>query len=238
MKLFSNAELKDLKVKDQTKEVLRTQEMQKVADKTRKELANAERDFKLSLANFKDKWATEEQEHTARVREMKGEIKALEIQKKEAMQPVEELEKMAAKKLSDAVKMKDELKKSQDDIEVLTEILEEKLDGMADKSRMIEEVEIQLAGRERGIKMQELNTSQSAKEVSRRMADFLAQKQVSENDIQQRKETLFLKERSLLSKEEALKRTEKKLEEWSIRLKDERGVLDRIYERQKKGISP
>lgn len=234
MKLFSNAELKEIKAKEQTREILRTQEMQQVADKARKELANAEHDFKLALAERKEVWAIEEQNHNTRVKERNKELSNLEEKRKAAMIPIDDMEKRAAKKLSEAIGLKNNLKKDQEDVDQLREVLEEKLDDMAEKNKRIESVEEQLANREHGIKMQEANISQSAMELSKQMASFLAEKAKGEQDIKERKEALFLKERSLLSKEEALKRTENKLGEWSIHLKEEREVLDRIYTRQKK----
>lgn len=234
MKLFTNAELKDLKAKEQSREILRTQEMQKVADKARKNMATAEADFKLTLAKFKDQWAEEEKKHAIRIRGMSSEIQTLEDRKKDALIPISVYKKQAEEKMKEAMQFKKQFQHEYNEIEDLRELLEDKLDDVAERNKLVDKFEENLVSREKGIKMQEKSTEQALKELNKQMSSFLVDKEKGERDIKERKKVLFLKERSLLSKQESLKRTEKSLHEWSIKLKDERDTLDRIYQRQKK----
>lgn len=232
MKLFSANELKQKKDLDMTREVLRTQEMQKVADKARKEMSNSEADFKEMLAKNKEKWSQEELEHAQRVKEMEAEVKVLENKKQQALIPIEIYKDSANELMKEAARLIGVAKQHEDENEELKENLEDKLDDVGDREIKVSDRESKVLLREQGSLLQNQQIIEGVKKLSKEMSLFTAKKLKEEKDIEEIKTALFLKERTLVAKEETLNITKKTLEEWEIRLKDQRNVLETELKRR------
>lgn len=234
MKLFSQPELKQRKDQELTREILRTEEMQKVAEKARKGMANAEADFKEMLATHKEKWAKEEQEHTVRLRQMASEIDGLEERKKQALIPIQVYKQMADEKMNEAVAAEEVVAKKEEEIEDLREKLEDRLDEVGEREGEVRIREARADYRELGLNSQSDIIDARSKELSKKIAEFTAKKENDEKDIYERKELLFLKERDLVAREATLKRNLEALVAREKQLEDQRQTLEREYERLRK----
>jgi hypothetical protein len=234
MKLLSPSVIKQGQSQQTEREILRTQEVQKIADKTRKELANSEADFRQALLGQRARWEREEQDHTKRVNEAVEEIKVLESRKAQALIPIEVYKKQAETLMQEA---QDGLRLVQGrelEAEELLDTLQDKLDAVGQREQDSIIKEKRLFIKEEAIKSQETLTSNKSEELTRAWIDFNKDKELAEFDIRDRKTALFLRDRSQEAREDALNRQEQELKDWSIKLKDERDTLDRAFAR----ISP
>lgn len=226
MKLLAPSATKDLKSLEVTRELLRSQEMQKVADKTRKELANAEADFNQTLAKNRNIWAKEEEEHSNRIREMDSEIKVLEREKQIALEPIEIFRKQATDELLKATALKEKLEIKEKEIETLDEKLQDKLDkvGQEEEDNLKESQRLEL--QKQGIESQKQAVVAGAKRLSSQIVDFTETKKQAEKNIDERKTAITLIEVSLSSKETNLKNKESELTKLMLDIKQATQTLD------------
>jgi len=234
MKLLEPTAIKDLKGQESARELLRSQEIQKIADKTRKELANSQADFYNTLAKQKEIWVKEEEEHSQRVKERQQEIQTLEAKKLSLMVPFTVLKEGTEKKVKDAENFLKDLKEKEQRVEELTERLEDKLDKTGEKEQDLKQWEQRLIIKQQGIDQQFKNTADSAKQLTAEIASFTADKQKADQEINQRKTELALIEQTLIAKRDSLLRTESSLNDLAKQLQDEREVLKRAFEEVKR----
>lgn len=231
MRLMPPAQLADRKAQDLARELLRTEELNKASDKARKELANAEADFKGTLVRQRFQWAQGEEEHTKRTHEMDVEITALEKRKEQALIPIEIYSRQADEKMSEALECLDTAKARELEAEELGEKLQDKLDDVGQQEQDLNKREAKIILRTLNIEQQEKRIQDNSTLISQRWSELIEFQKQSDKDISNQKEELILKERTLLAKEESLNRTEESLRVWDIRLKDERDTLGRAFKR-------
>ena len=114
MKLLSLKQVNDTRATEVARDILRTQEIQEVADKTRKSLANAQADFSNTLASHKERWAKEEEKYKERKVKMEREIDILEKRKTQALIPISMYQKEADEKMKEAHNFLLEAKKKEE----------------------------------------------------------------------------------------------------------------------------
>jgi hypothetical protein len=234
MKLLNPAQTLDIKAREETREVLRMQEYNKATEKARHNFNQAEADFNLMLAGQRQRWANEEKEHEKRSKEMTDETKRLEIARAIAMQPIEQLQKEAEMTRLEANKLVEELEEKQAECDELNERLQDKLDSLGEREQNVLIAEQRNKLMQDGNEMQRENIILMSKDLTDSISKFKKEKLIEEQNIDKRKTELFLMERSLIAKDESIKEMAKKLEEWKIRLQDERDTLNRAFAR----ISP
>ncbi len=231
MKLLSFQNLKDKKDENQLRELLRLQEITKVSEKTRNELADSQANFSNALAKNRDVWANEEVIHSKRMVEMKREVDILEAKKVQALIPIRFYEKQAEDVMIRVQsRLLDVINKEKEN-EELTEKLTDKLDDIGDREVQVRTAELKLANKKQGIELQEQQMIKNSKFLTNQMQEFALQRTEIEKDIDIRKTALILAERSIDANRESLKRTEKELNELAIKLADERETLKRAFAR-------
>lgn len=212
------------------REVLRTQEVNKASQKARLDLANAEAEFQATLARNLILWAEQEEEHQKRVEERKVEINKLEVRKLNMLVPFGILKEGTDDRMKNAEKFLKELVDREENVEILTEKLENRLDEIGQKDQDLRQKERALALKEEGIKRQSESIILGNKRLSKEIADFAKIKDEAEKDIDRRKTDIFLMEQTLNARDKTLKRTDKELSNLAKRLEDERGTLGRAWE--------
>jgi len=238
MKLMTPQVTKDKQEQQLAREVLRSEEVRMMAMKVNKDLANAESNFNKVLAGQRERWAIEELNHEKRVAEMTSEIKELNKQKELAMIPIEKYRKEVDDKMAGVMVFLEEVKRRELDVDDLVERLETKLTDVGSREIAVREGEIRLQLGLEGLQMQRVDTTEGLRKLTTQMANFKESRDQAEKDISERKAALFLWDRDLVARVERLNGIEKRLKEFEIRLKDERGVLDRIWkEIERKRIS-
>lgn len=231
MKLLSPTQNSDVKAQELTREVIRTQEIYKEADKARKSLANEQSSFNRMLARNREQWAKEEEEHQNRLLEMKHEVQILENRKKQALIPLEVYKKQAQDLFNLAQDAKNRAESHEKELEVVRDRLEDKLDEVGQKTVDLDNLEQRLYIQKQGIEIQTKQIQESSKKLSQELQAFADQKAKDEQDILERKKTLKLWEHSLSAKERQLNNIAKGLMSKEKRLKDEREVLNRERKR-------
>ena len=231
MKLLTPTAVRDDKTLQTQRELMRAQEVSKLADKTRRDLSTAEAEFKQALLGQRARWEREEQEHTKKAKSMAEELDILEKRKSDALIPIEIYKRQAEdlmREAQNAIKM---AQGKEIEAETYIEALQDKLDAVGQREQDIIMRERKQEVKEEAIRAQELTTIKRTEDLTKSITQFRAEKAQAEKDIDERKTALFLRDRSQEARAEQLSRKEKELQDWSKRLKDERGVLDRIYER-------
>lgn len=229
MKLLSPQIIKDTKAQEVAIGILRTKELNEAASVARRNLADAEADFKTTLARNRVIWAREEDDHSIRVEEMNKEIEVLDNKKSSALVPIEIYKKQAEDLMNEAKNALEMVKTREDEVEDLNQRLQDKLDATGAKEQDLGKLEQQLILKQQGIELQQDQTKTGIKKLSEQIAEFTLAKQQAEKDIDERKTALVLWDRTLQAEAEKQKRTYKEMEDWSIRLKLERNLLDKNW---------
>lgn len=237
MKLLSPSIRKDTEESERQLGLLRMQEQQKEANRIRKELANAEADFKAVLAKNRTQWAKEEQDHEDRIMEMKKEVAELEDRKAQALIPVKMYEAQAHQYLEQAQEALKTAHRREKDADALNDLLQDKLDAVGQKEQDLSLLEATLTARQAGIEQQTEQVQDGVKSLNKEMQGFARLKEAIEADLREKRIALTLKERSLSAKEKKLERKEESLTALATQLEDERGTLDRAWKELKK-LSP
>lgn len=231
MKLLAPVETKDLKQAEVNRELLRTQEMQKVADKTRKELANAEADFKQALVRQREEWIKHEEEHEERVQQMSHEIKVLEKRKEQALIPINIYKDQADLLMSTAQDVKNRAESHEKEVELLQELLEEKLDKVGQKEQDLTRLEKQLLVKQTGLVQQTDLVKEKTELLNQKMLEFAQYQAEQEQIINERKTALVLLDRSQEAREKKLKELDEALNKKAKVLEDQRKTLERAFKR-------
>lgn len=227
------AQLADEKAQEQARDILRTKELNHASDKARKRLANAEADFKATLARQRLQWAQGEEEHAKRTKEMDAEVTALEKRKEQALIPIAMYSKQADEKMSEALECLNNAKVREAEVQEFSDRLEDRLDAVGEREQEVSKKEKQLLVRTQNIEHQELVIQGNAKGIDKKWIELIESQKKSDQEIFTKNEEFLLKERTLLAKEESLKRTEQTLSDLDKKLKDERGTLERAFARLK-----
>lgn len=234
MKLLSLPQIKDKKVQEQTREILRIQELNKASDKARENLARAEADFQERLAKNLEIWATEEKDHSDRLEQRKAEIAELDTQKQQTIDFINDTKKNLQIAVFEAQEGSERAKEKEDYCNELSERLQDKLDELGQREVDLLSHEQSLQVQNSAMEQQRELMKENARKLSFDMTTFYTKNQQEEQDIKERKAALFIMDRSLQAREEVNKRTEKELANWAIRLTDEREILTR----ERKRLSP
>ncbi len=236
MKLLSPKIVKDNKNQEISRSILRVQEARKIEEEIRLKMINAEADFKSMLAGQKERWAKEEENHSKDVLKMQTEIKELEERRKSLLEPIEIVKNRADLALKEASEYLYRIKEKEVYNEELSDKLEEKLDELGDREEKIKKAEGRQSIERANIELQKDIIDKGIKDLNNKVIDFMSEKSKAYKDIDERKSALFLFDRTLTTKEENLKIKEKELIDYSVRLHDERGILDRAWaELKRKG---
>ena len=236
MKLLSPKIVKDNKNQEISRSILRVQEARKIEEEIRLKMINAEADFKSMLAGQKERWAKEEENHSKDVLKMQTEIKELEERRKSLLEPIEIVKNRADLALKEANEYLYRIKEREVYNEELSDKLEEKLDELGDREEKIKKAEGRQSIERANIELQKDIIDKGIKDLNNKVIDFMSEKSKAYKDIDERKSALFLFDRTLTTKEENLKIKEKELIDYSVRLHDERGILDRAWaELKRKG---
>jgi hypothetical protein len=214
--------------------MLRKQELDKASDKSRKELAKTQAEFFTTLANNRDQWAKEEEEHSKRLKEMAKEIKVLEKNKEQAMIPVKMFQEQAKKQIKENAEYLVQLANKEHDLDERRDLVEDKLDELGQREQDIALNEQKQAATRLSLQTQANASIEATKALNGQIADFMARKVVIETDLDKRKTAIILQERTIESKHDSIKRTEEALRTWAKQLQDQRATLERAMKR----ISP
>ncbi len=212
-----------------TRDILRIQEVKELLKSEEMKLSKSQADFQHMLATQRLRYAEEEKEHEQRKSEMKAEIAELEKKKLNALVPVDVLEMSAKEKNEEADKYLDSLHQREEDVEELKEKLEEKLSEVEQRESDVSIAEQKMKLEREGLEKQKEISIIQTKQMSEEMIGFQALKDKTVKEISETKKKLEMVLLSLDAKAEKIKIQEEELNKLSIRLRDERGVLDRAF---------
>lgn len=229
MKILTPATTADLKAQEQSRDLLRAMETRELTKEINIERANADADFQATLAKNREVWAAEELEHAERKREMGKEIEQLEAERISLLVPVGIISGGAENRLDEAIEFMRKLREREENVDILTEKLMDKLDEVGEREQTVRQREQKAQLREMGIKNQYDSTIEGSKQLSKQITDFAAVRGKAEKEIKEKQDVLIMKEQSLLSREASLAGTEQNLKDREVRLKDERGTLSRAW---------
>lgn len=154
MKLLPTFAVKDKQQEELTRKILRTQEINKLAQEADLNLARAQADFASTMALNQAKWALEQELHAESVKATTEEIQALEMRKQQALIPIQMYKDEADKLLAEAQEIRDRVKEKEAQAEYLQDTLEEKLTEVADREQTLKEDEQRLHVKKQGIILQ------------------------------------------------------------------------------------
>lgn len=233
MKLLSPLAQKDKQQEETVRKILRTQETEELAKKANIKLARAEADFNEALARNRSKWALEEEEHAKRILHMSDEVAALENRKKDALVPISMYKEEVDKTMAEAKNIVARAKEKEENVDYLTEKLEEKLTEVGDRENAVAKEEQRQTIAKEGIESQKEQVRSGVKQLSQEMLDFHVCKEKEEANISERKKEVALAEINVVAQAEKNQRDLDAMKIWDIQLKDERATLDREYARRK-----
>lgn len=229
MQLLSPSQTRNQKEDENTRTILRTQELRELERDSRISSAKAEADFQSLLVSQRKRMEQEEAAHASRIAEMQAEVDKLEAAKINAMVPFEILKESAEERMAYATQYAKELREREDNVEETTELLERKLSEVAERQSKLDQYGMELARKQDGIDRQADLMKGSNITLTKAMTDFAAEKLAGEADITSRTEAVTRRETSVRDAEESNIKESIRLEDMAKRLADERGVLDRAF---------
>lgn len=241
MKLLTPQANKDLTARDQVRDLMRTQELEKAAAQARKRLADSETDFNTMLANNRSKWAQEELEHTQRLKEMNAEIDALEAKKLNALIPLGILKNGVYDRMQDATVFLSDLRMREERVDELTEMFEEKLDTVGKREQDIMTISTRIESQKEGIALQQQQTVDGIKALNKQLQEFTEYTKATQVALDADKARLAAWHEELDTKEQAQAQTKQTLQETTIKLADDRQVLQDAWDelrRREMRLSP
>lgn len=238
LKLLTPSEIKSAKDAQTSRELWRAKETSEAVDVANNRLSKVERDFNQTVAKQQAFWAKQEEEHIQTLKERQEEINVLEHRRLQALVPLEIYQQKADNKMKEAEKLLEQVIQRESEVEELKELLNTRLDDIDDKDNTLAKQKVSLDKRQKGIEAQELITKNGSEQLSKQLADFHLWKTEEEGKIADKSKQLMLAEINFEAKLDKFARDKRALSELDIRLKDERGVLERGFaELKRNGIS-
>lgn len=229
MRLLTPSNVRDIRQEELRIEAVRINELNDASEKARKNLANAEADFSDALAGQRQRWADEELAHSKRTAEMQAELTILEAARAKALEPIEIMRTKAEKQIEEASAMWADVMAQDRANEEVAELLQDKLDAVGQREIDVAQAERQLKLQQESARKQYDSIQAQAKALSASMLQFRVDRQNGLQELEERHNKLTLWEQSLKAKESQLERTAKSLEALRLKLKDERGIIERMY---------
>lgn len=173
LKILPRKEVDQKVTQEETGSFLRTEEMRKLEESWRFKLAKAEKDFNDTLVRNRKEWEVEYAEHMKFVEEMKNDIRSLEAQKLSLAVPYDIMKQSAEEKVKDAERMLEDVHVKEENAKILTEELQDKLDGLGGREQEVMKREDRIALREAKISSREGLVEKAEKELMETTKAFL-----------------------------------------------------------------
>jgi hypothetical protein len=231
MKLLQPSQIKDLKSQEVVKQILRAKEVENIVNNNNLKLAKSEMDFNTALVRYREVWEEEEKAHRQAVNAKEKEIEILEKKKQQALIPVQELIDKYTNQLKEIDTMRKELKQKEITIEETTELLQDKLDMVADKENVLIIKEKELQNKQHSIDIQNDMSKRGAELLTKQITDFNLKQSIAEQKLLDKGKELRLVEINLNAKADKNKRDVEVIEKERIRLNDMRITLERAMQR-------
>lgn len=231
MKLMSPFQNRDKQQEEQTRKILRIQEIEDLATKANANLAKAQAEFNTTLALNRSKWALEEEEHAQRIKDMTSEVEALEERKKQALIPISMYKEEADKIMVESQDILKRSKEKEEQVDYLQEKLEEKLTEVSDRENQVvkEEQKQQIA--RQGIEEQQKQTKLGIERLSKEMVMFHEKQQYEDTKLLERKKVVELAEINFEAKIDRYNRNMEALLTREVQLIDREKTLERNMNR-------
>lgn len=227
MKLLPTFVVKEKQQEEVARKILRTQEVNKLAQDADINLARAQADFSTMMAQNRAKWALEEEEHAERIKGISQEVEALENRKREALIPIQLYKEEADKLMISAQDYLKQAKEKDEQNEFLQEKLEEKLTDISDRETIVIIGEQSLEIAKKGMETQQSQVQQGIILLGQEKVAFHMKQQEEEARLLKRKEEVALAEINFNARREKYERDLEALNIWEIQLADERDTLAR-----------
>lgn len=231
MKLLSPTEIKDNKAQEQSRDILRIQEIKEALNVSNKEFAKAQTDFNEMLLRNRTAWEIEETQHTDRVREMSAEIYLLEQDRKEALKPSREAIARANALELRAHALEDTLQMKNEELDLMINNLEEKLSDVGSRETDVTTRENKAIVREEGIEVQSGVVKRGIEALSASQEQFNHRMKEEQMVFDARRREILLSETNLTAREDKIKRDVEALRIERVQLDDMRRVLETEYRR-------
>ncbi len=206
MKLLTQTQLQQTKNDQSYRDIVRTQEIDKATKKLKQDLAKAEADFNSMLATNRTKWVAELEEHGKLIEELKGEIAELEQKKAQVLVPLKMYEEQLNEK-SKAIEAKaQEIANTEDCVEDLRELLEEKLDRAGQREQDAIKLEQKATALRLSAEEQSIIASEGMKTLNRKIEEFIESSRKKEKELRDRETSITLQERTIESKLKSLQK--------------------------------
>lgn len=148
MKILSQTELKKSKDTEVARTISRVETTREALETARKQLEDTEAQFDMALKNQHLRWANDETEAVARMQVLYDEVAVLEDKKKTLLIPIGKIEDLANNKLNEANQRLQEAEDKKRYIDGLTELLEQRLTDVGDRSDYLDEREAKIITKE------------------------------------------------------------------------------------------
>lgn len=231
MRLMSPFQSRDRQQEEQTRKILRAQEIEELATKANANLAKAQADFNSTLALNRSKWAIEEQEHTERIKTMTAEVEALENRKQQALIPISMYKQEADKLMLEAQEIVQKAKEKEETADYLQEKLEIKLTEVVDRENQVIKEEQRQEVAKRGIESQQEQTRIGIERLSQEMVLFHEKQQHDDESLAKRKKELEIAEINFEAKIDRYNRNMEALLIREKQLEDREKTLERNLQR-------
>lgn len=204
MRLFSSTEVVSNREAITVAEIRRLETVNKELTVKRHELEKLEGDFNFALDVNRKQFEEERAEHSRIINALKTEVEQLEARKLQNLIPLEVDAKKLENERKRLSKLEARLKEEQEDIEEKSELLQDKLTEVSQRSAELDNFSKKQTLAQQGIDSQRAQIALQAEEMSKVMISTRADFNTQQNVILRQEAVLKLKEEQLASKEKEI----------------------------------
>lgn len=231
MELLPLQVVKDQKAQEQTRDILRVQEIKEALNKINRDFAKAQTDFNAMLFRNRTAWATEEEAHFTRTQEMNAEVRSLEARKAKALEPLTAQKVQAEQIMLNALEANNRVIEKSHQVDETRELLEEKLSEVGEREVDVAKREDQVLIKEQANEVETNIIKNGMIALQQYQKDFKDHMTQEEKGLTDRKIDLQKREINMEAREEKVKRDTEAIEQAKVQIADAQDVIRRERER-------
>jgi hypothetical protein len=234
MKLFSPPENDAKKQSEVARDVARIEILREEIVKAQKELGETKAKFDLTMAEQRQFWAKEEQEHLVKIDKLSKEVKVLEERQRVSLFPIAAAERKAYDYLekSKQTLLDSQLQKEKN--EELEELLQDKIDSLTDRETDVTHREEKAKVNEANLDYQRLQVKALTEDLSKKWSEFYAASTDKDREFGEHNRLIEIHRKDLDRREDMLLEAQLILKDEQLKVQSDRQTLKAAFQELQK----
>ena len=234
IKLFSPAENDSKKQSETARDVARIEILRGEIVKAQKELGEVKSKFDVTMAEQRQFWAKEEQEHLIKINSLTKEVLVLEERQKTALFPIAPIERKAYDNLEKSKQTLLESKLQKEKNDELEELLQDKIDSLSERETELDKREKKIQVSETSLDYQRIQVGALTNDLSRKWSEFYNTSTEKDREFGEHNRSIEIHRKDLDHREDVLLEAQLKLKDEQEKVVSDRQTLKAAFEELKK----